>query len=120
MLEAVPTIPFQLPLPRPATVLPLSNACSSPRLGMKQTKSKMLGERRKAKRLERRGKKDKKKKSLCAKKKIKICRLSFIIITFFFCTEKHLMGSRACVLGGEQEPRSQPLAGPLGRLIPMK
>lgn len=40
----------------------------------------------------------KKEKSLC-KKKIKICRLSFITITFFFCTEKHLMGGGAAQLG---------------------
>lgn len=40
----------------------------------------------------------KKKKSLC-KKKIKICRLSFITITFFFCTEKHLMGGGVALPG---------------------
>lgn len=68
MLEAVPTIPFQLPLPRPAAILPLSNACSSPRLGMKQTKSKMLGERRKAKRLNGGEKRTKKKKVFVQKK----------------------------------------------------
>lgn len=124
MLEAAPH-PDPTP-PRLPPALPLSNACSSPRLGMKLNQKQTQGKRRKKKnpnRPEWRGKEKKKnrkkkrneKKSLC-KKKIKICRLSFITITFFFCTEKHLMGGRAARPGlcaGGQGKGPPPAAAPL-------
>lgn len=87
MLEAVPTIPFQLPPPRPAAILPLSNACSSPRLGMKQNQKQNAGGKEKSKTPGTEGKKGKRKKDqkkvFVQKKKLKSVDFHLLLSLFF-------------------------------------
>lgn len=96
---------------------PKANAEEKEKKEKNPNRPEWRGKEKKKKKTEKR--KETKKRSLC-KKKIKICRLSFITITFFFCTEKHLMGGRAARPGlcaGEQgrappPPAAAPLPAP--------